>query len=181
MSNDPEYVNKCLVTIYLLSQPNINLNLAKCGCHLSIVYLLCIVWVSVLGSRYSSKVILIMFLCRTCSDICNIHFTEQERPQFLWEVTLGETNTVAVIQRGETSRLEVEKNSKHNISLTLLFPGLVFVLFNLISPFLVIFNYKTKHWLSSSTRASHLHLFLIFFRSSQNKLNLHVFWIICEK
>ena len=114
MSNDPEYVNKCLVTIYLLSQPNINLNLAKCGCHLSIVYLLCIVWVSVLGSRYSSKVILIMFLCRTCSDICNIHFTEQERPQFLWEVTLGETNTVAVIQRGETSRLEVAGIARNN-------------------------------------------------------------------
>ena len=45
MSNDPEYVNKCLVTIYLLSQTNINPNLV----HVAAIFQLsicCIVWVS---------------------------------------------------------------------------------------------------------------------------------------
>ena len=82
MNNDPQYVNMCLPTFYLLSLTNTNQNLV------SIFLDICIGL-----SRYSSKVILIMFHCRTCSDICNIHFRRQQRSSvFLWGNT-GPTRT----------------------------------------------------------------------------------------
>ena len=70
-------------------------------------------------SRYWSKVILIMFLCTTCSDMfwyLQHSFQPGRRGRtsvFVW-ATAGRTKCGAVIQREETSRLEVAGLLRNN-------------------------------------------------------------------